>query len=129
MLGTSACSIPITSSLHLLRRIERGVCTPILNLFAKFQRIYFTMERDGLCRSSLFHCRIRLICYPKVIHFPGLHAQRSGQEAINWSLPPRDNGTARDSLFSVDGKVGPATKEKLWQYAGVYLNNEGIALN
>ena len=87
------------------------------------------MERDGLFRSSLFHCRIRLICSPKVIHFPGLHAQRSGQEAINWSLPPRDNGTARDSLFSVDGKVGPATKEKLWKYAGVYLNNEGIALN
>lgn len=34
-----------------------------------------------------------------------------------------------DSSFSVDGKVGPATKEKLWKYAGVYLKNEGIALN
>ena len=48
------------------------------------------MERDGLFRSSLFHCRIRLICSPKVIHFPGLHYNKSRQNGNANKASPGD---------------------------------------
>lgn len=38
------------------------------------------------------------------------------------------NGSYPNDKITVDGKVGPATKQRLWNEAGYWLRNNGVAL-